>query len=94
MRILAGQTVLLTGASGGLGTYMAKAFAERKVNLALVAHPGVDLEGVRKSAAESGAQAAALTSDLRDPAQRREMLAVAVARRQGALSEGPAPQKP
>jgi short-subunit dehydrogenase len=75
MRILAGQTVLLTGASGGLGTYMAQAFAARKVKLALVAHPGIDLEGLRKSFADGGAQAVAVTSDLRDPAQRREMLA-------------------
>lgn len=66
---------MLTGASGGLGTYMAQAFAGRKVKLALVAHPGIDLEGLRKSFADSGAQALAITSDLRDPAQRREMLA-------------------
>lgn len=75
MRILAGQTVVLTGASGGLGTYMARAFAERRVKLALTAHPGVDLEGVRKSVVESGADAVALTCDLRDAVQRREMLA-------------------
>ena len=75
MRILAGQTVLLTGASGGLGTYMAQAFAARKVKLALVAHPGIDLEGLRKSFADGGTQAVAVTSDLRDPVQRREMLA-------------------
>ena len=75
MRILAEQIVLLTGASGGLGTYMAQAFAARKVKLALVAHPGIDLEGLRKSVADGGAQASAITSDLRDPVQRREMLA-------------------
>jgi short-subunit dehydrogenase len=75
MRILAGQTVLLTGASGGLGTFMAQAFAARKVKLALVAHPGIDLEGLRKSVADGGAQAVAITSDLRDPVQRREMVA-------------------
>ncbi|MGO8931122.1 MAG: SDR family NAD(P)-dependent oxidoreductase [Limisphaerales bacterium] len=75
MRILAEHTVLLTGASGGLGTFMAQAFAERKVKLALVAHPGIDLEDLRKSFANGGAQAVAVTSDLRDPVQRREMLA-------------------
>ena len=31
---------------------MAQAFAERKVKLALVAHPGIDLEGLRKSIAD------------------------------------------
>jgi short-subunit dehydrogenase len=80
MRILAGQTVLLTGASGGLGTYMARAFAEQKVKLALVAHPGIDLEGLRKSLADRGVEAFALTSDLRDPARRREMLAAVKSR--------------
>jgi short-subunit dehydrogenase len=75
MRILAGQVILLTGASGGLGTYMARAFAKRKVKLALVAHPGIDLEGLRKSVADSGAEAIAITSDLREPDRRREMLA-------------------
>ena len=80
MRIQAGQTVLLTGASGGLGTYMAQAFAERKVKLALVAHPGVDLAGLRKTVAESGAEAIALTSDLREPDRRREMLAAVSSR--------------
>ena len=80
MRIQAGQTVLLTGASGGLGTYMAEAFAERKVKLALVAHPGVDLEGLRQSVADRGTEAIALTSDLRDAARRREMLAAVKSR--------------
>lgn len=59
---------------------MAQAFAERKVKLALVAHPGIDLEGLRKSFADGGAQAIAVTSDLRDPAQRREMLAAVKSR--------------
>src|ERR1035437_1796801 len=80
MRMLAGQTVLLTGASGGLGTYIAQAFAARKVKLALVAHPGIDLEGLRKSLADGGTQAVAVTSDLRDPVQRREMLAAVKSR--------------
>jgi len=40
MQIKAGQTVLLTGASGGLGSVMARTLARRGVRLALVAHPG------------------------------------------------------
>jgi NADP-dependent 3-hydroxy acid dehydrogenase YdfG len=80
MRILAGQTVLLTGASGGLGTYMAQAFARQKVKLALVAHPGINLEDLRKSVADNGAEAVALTSGLRDPAQRHELLAAVKSR--------------
>lgn len=71
MKLVAGQTVLLTGASGGLGTFMTHAFAERGVKLALVAHPGVDLEGLRNVVEKRGCHAVAYTLDLRDPAQRR-----------------------
>ncbi len=74
MRILAGQTVLLTGASGGLGGYMTRALAERKVKLALVAYPGVDLEELRASVAAGGVEVLALAIDLRVPDQRRELV--------------------
>jgi short-subunit dehydrogenase len=75
MRIQAGQTVLLTGASGGLGTYIAEAFAARGVKLALVAYPGADLEALRESVGKHGCRAIAMDSDLRDAAQRREVVA-------------------
>jgi short-subunit dehydrogenase len=74
VKLLAGQTVLLTGASGGLGTFMTQAFAERRLKLALVAHPGVDLAKLSKTVEEHGCQAISYWSDLRDPAQRRQML--------------------
>jgi short-subunit dehydrogenase len=74
MKIQTGQTVLLTGASGGLGTFMARAFAERGTQLALVAYPGADLEGVRRETAKQGIRAVALAYDLRDPAQRRAVV--------------------
>jgi short-subunit dehydrogenase len=73
MRILAGQSVLLTGASGGLGSVMTQAFAERKVRLALVAYPGNDLEALAKSVADRAAETIVFASDLRDPAQRRDV---------------------
>ena len=71
---------MLTGASGGLGTYRAGAFAERKVKLALVTHPGANPEGLCKSVADSGTEAIALTSGLRDAARRREMMAAVKSR--------------
>jgi short-subunit dehydrogenase len=71
MKIQTGQTVLLTGASGGLGTYMARAFAQRGVKLVLVAYPGADLGSVQKEVEKFGARSLALSLDLRDPAQRR-----------------------
>ncbi|MBU6410190.1 MAG: SDR family oxidoreductase [Verrucomicrobia bacterium] len=74
MKIKAGDTVLLTGASGGLGTGMARALAKLKVKLALAAHPGVNLEGLRQEIEKNGARAIAISSDLREPAGRRELL--------------------
>jgi short-subunit dehydrogenase len=71
MTISAGQTVLLTGASGGLGTYFTHALAEYKVKLALVAYPGAELETLAQRVKERGGQAVFLAADLRDPAQRR-----------------------
>jgi short-subunit dehydrogenase len=74
MKIIAGQTVLLTGASGGLGTFMTHAFADRGLKLALVAHPGVDLGDLREDVERRGGKAVDWASDLRDAVQRRQLL--------------------
>jgi short-subunit dehydrogenase len=74
MKIQAGQTILLTGASGGLGTHLARALAERGVKLALVAFPGNDLEELRESVRNGGAKALSLAYDLREADQRREVV--------------------
>lgn len=74
MKIEAGQTVLLTGASGGLGNYLTSAFIERKTKLALVAFPGAGLEELRQQAQDHGLQAITLASDLRDPAERHRVV--------------------
>jgi short-subunit dehydrogenase len=76
MKIESGQTVVLTGASGGLGTYLSKAFGDRGIKLALVAYPGAELEQLRKDISKGGIKALALPSDLRDPAQRRAVVAL------------------
>jgi len=74
MKLLPGQTVLLTGASGGLGTHITHALAERGLNLALVAHPGVDLEKLRQTVAAPGIRVLTWHTDLRDAAQRRRLV--------------------
>jgi short-subunit dehydrogenase len=71
MKISAGQTILLTGASGGLGAYLAKAFAEKGANLMLVAYPGAGLDDLQRTVAKTGVKAVALAADLRDPDQRQ-----------------------
>lgn len=67
---LDGKTVLVTGASGGLGTYITRAFAARKAKLSLVAYPGTDLDSVRQEAERLGARAVSQALDLRDSEQR------------------------
>lgn len=74
MKISTGQTVLVTGATGGLGVHITRALAERKVKLALVAFPGIELEELQRSVAASGCEAFSLAADLRDPAQRHQLL--------------------
>src|SRR5215469_11827143 len=75
MRIQSGQTVLLTGASGGLGMFMARAFARTGVSVALTAFPGADLEKVQKESEQLGVKAMVLPLDLREPADREQLIA-------------------
>ncbi len=74
MKILSGQTVMITGASGGLGIHITQAFAERGVKLGLVAFPGADLEGLGERARKLSGQVLVISSDLREPSQRREVV--------------------
>jgi len=74
MQITAGQTVLLTGASGGLGSVMARTLARRGVRLALVAHPGIALEPLAEELQQQGIRTLALIADLRHSGERRRVV--------------------
>jgi short-subunit dehydrogenase len=63
--------VLLTGASGGLGCHLARAFAGKGTDLLLVAWPGTGLEDLKQEVQKLGVKAVALAADLRLPEQRR-----------------------
>jgi short-subunit dehydrogenase len=54
MKQLAGRTAILTGASRGIGVYIARALSEQGMNLVLAARSGGDLEDVRASLAARG----------------------------------------
>lgn len=69
--------MLLTGASGGLGRFIAHTLADYKVRQVLVAHPGINLEELRKEIENRGGEATVIVSDLRDATQRRELLQAA-----------------
>jgi len=70
MRDLRGRNALLTGASGGLGTFIAEELALAGVNLALCDLPGADTPALAHRLASScGGKAAVLPADLADPVQ-------------------------
>lgn len=70
MRVQAGDTILLTGASGGLGEFIARAFARFQVRLVLVDFPAAGLDAVRQAVQTAGSEAVELSFDLRQPHQR------------------------
>lgn len=65
---LNGRTVLVTGASSGIGEATAKAVARRGATVLLVARRAADLERVRSEIEASGGRAAAYVCDLTDVA--------------------------
>lgn len=64
---IAGRTVLLTGASSGVGEAAAHLLADRGARLVLVARGAEGLEAVRDEVRRSGGTAEALPCDLTDP---------------------------
>ena len=65
MKIDSSTRILLTGASGGIGTHLAEILALKGARLMLVANPGVDLRVVQKRVQELGGKADYLVADLR-----------------------------
>ena len=74
MRNFNGQTALLTGASGGLGAYIAHALAQLGMNQALVAFPGAGLEDLRTAIEKGGRRAIAIQADLRLASERAKVV--------------------
>jgi len=76
MRELRGKTAVLTGASGGLGRYIAMAVAREGANLVLAAYPGEGLEGLRDAVAQQGVRALSLVANFRHASQLRSVIEV------------------
>jgi short-subunit dehydrogenase len=74
MNLQPNDTVLITGASGGLGAHIVRAFARRGVRLALAAFPGFELEELRAEVEKQGCECAAYKSDLRNHDERRQLV--------------------
>ena len=65
---LRGKTIIITGASSGIGAAAARLFAEEGANLVLGARSADALDAV---AGEIGGRAVVLPGDVRDPGLRR-----------------------
>ena len=65
---LQGQTALITGATGGLGTAMCRAFAEAGANVALAEHPDriEDAHQLARALSELGVSTTAVAMDVTD----------------------------
>lgn len=66
---LAGQVVLITGATGGIGGAMVDAFAEAGAKLVLASHDDADCRQAAARAIELGTEALAVTTDVRSEAE-------------------------
>ena len=77
---LAGQVVLLTGASEGIGRALALELARQRLSLVLAARNGERLEEVRRECEARGSAALSVPTDLLDPRQRQSLMDAALAR--------------
>lgn len=78
MKNLRGKTAILTGASGGIGKYIAHSLADQGMNLVLVAFPGLGLDELRIELQAKGIKVVAIALDLREPTQRSETIHAAI----------------
>ena len=67
--VMAGRTVVITGASSGFGRGTAVAMAARGANVVLAARRTAELELVAAEARRAGGRALVVTTDVADPAQ-------------------------
>ena len=74
MKDLRGTTAVVTGASRGIGVYIARALAKEGVNLSLAARSEDDLENVRNQMAALGVKVIATRCDVTDAEDRARLL--------------------
>ncbi|MDH3625541.1 MAG: SDR family NAD(P)-dependent oxidoreductase [Myxococcales bacterium] len=79
MKDLRGKNALLTGASRGLGPYIARALAKKGVNLALTARTADALQVTAKEVSALGVKAVAIPVDVTDQVGRQRLLEGATA---------------
>lgn len=80
MRDLAGKTAIITGASRGLGPYIARALAGERMRLVLAARSLPELEAVAGEIKAGGGDAVAVQTDVLDREALRSLVQTAVER--------------
>lgn len=75
MRRLSGKTAIITGASRGIGPYIARALANEKMNLVVAARSLEPLEAVAAEVRSLGVRAVAVQCDVLEAAARRRLVA-------------------
>ncbi|MFK5997524.1 MAG: SDR family oxidoreductase [Rhodobacterales bacterium] len=73
------KTVLITGASRGIGAATARAFAQLGAKVMLVARSAADIQKIADQINGAGGKAAAKTCDVSDPAQVKAVIETCVA---------------
>jgi short-subunit dehydrogenase len=68
MKKLKGKTALVTGASRGIGVYLARALADRGMNLAIAARSAGDLQKVKAELEQKGVKVLCVPVDMSDRA--------------------------
>ena len=79
MRNLKNRVCVLTGASRGLGPYMARSLAAEGVNFAVAARSAAELEATAATLRELGRRAIAITCDVGSGADRQRLIDTALA---------------
>ncbi|WNG60870.1 SDR family oxidoreductase [Archangium gephyra] len=78
MQPMQGKTVVITGASSGIGEELAVALAERGAQLVLAARSEAELERVKQRCEQAGGRAVVVPTDVGDPEACRRLVARAV----------------
>ncbi len=74
MRNLAGRCAIVTGASGGIGVFVARALAREGMDIALAARSEAALETVAEEIRGMGRRALAIPADVARPADRERLV--------------------